>query len=140
MKRSCISNVFYQPISSYTISMDNTTPCPSPETGYAGTYNSRRGVRVHFQHRHWQDFIQILEEGILPKCKRCLLFTSNAGSEQHQNSAARATGTRQHLRRLQQLTNKIGEITSISIKGTTIKPVPWKDHHCNRRQLLSHLI
>jgi Reverse transcriptase (RNA-dependent DNA polymerase) len=115
-----------QPIT-YTISLNNNnltaTPCPVPNC--PGSYSSRSSMRTHFQHRHWNDVIHILEEGPfpLPQCPRCLLFTSNAQTARHQQSKTCAAGYARKIRRLQQLANEAGETTTLYVNGTAIENV-----------------
>ncbi len=42
-------------------------------------------MRRHFRNRHWNDIIEIQEEGLLPQCSKCLLFQSCV-DEKHQNT------------------------------------------------------
>ena len=42
-------------------------------------------MRRHFRNRHWNDVIEIQEEGLLPQCSKCLLFQSCV-DEKHQNT------------------------------------------------------
>jgi hypothetical protein len=120
-----ISTQFTNPTVTYTVSMpvNSTipTPCPVPEC--QGNYLSRQSMRTHFQHRHWNDVIVIQEEGLLPKCERCLQFTSTALTQRHRNSKTCAAGFARKQRRLQQLTYEEGESTTIRINGTPIENV-----------------
>jgi hypothetical protein len=117
------STYYTNPINTYTISMDNKTPTSCPVPNCPGSYNTRIGMRTHFQHRHWRDIIIIEEEGRLPQCIKCLLFTSTALSERHRNSKTCALGQTRRERRQQQLTNEIGESTTIYVNGTAIENV-----------------
>jgi hypothetical protein len=103
--------------------MDNQTPLSCPVPNCPGSYTTRIGLRTHFQHRHWRNIIIIEEEGYLPQCNKCLLFTSTALSERHRNSKTCALGQTRREQRQQQLTNEIGKSTIIYVNGTAIEIV-----------------
>jgi hypothetical protein len=103
--------------------MDNNTYTQCPVPNCTGRYKTRISMRQHFQNRHWNDAILITEEGQLPQCNKCLLFTSNALSLRHQNSKSCAAGQARRERREQQLSNEQGESATITIKGTAVENV-----------------
>ena len=58
--------------------------CPVP--GCVGRATTRCNLRTHFAHRHPFDIITVEEEGLLPQCISCGLFTSTANTPRHQAS------------------------------------------------------
>jgi hypothetical protein len=122
-QRNRISHIFQTTTSSYTISMDNNTYTQCLVPSCTRRYKTRISMRQHFQNRHWNDAILINEEGQLPQCNKCLLFTSNALSLRQQNSKSGAAGQARRERREQQLNNEQGESATITIKGTAVKNV-----------------
>jgi hypothetical protein len=96
-------------------------PCPVPLC--PGLYKTPTAMQSHFQHRHWQNTITITNEGALPRCERCLLFTSNANTDQHHQSQRCIAGTSRKERRELQLQNELGTETEFRINNMTIENV-----------------
>jgi hypothetical protein len=80
-------------------------------------------MRQHFNHRHWQDKVVILEDGEVPQCPSCLMYGKTILSTRHRNSQTCRDGTIRHQRRLQQLQNETAESSDILINNIIIEHV-----------------
>jgi hypothetical protein len=63
---------------SYQVSFPSqrpSVPCPVP--GFPGIADNCGNLRRHFMYKHPQDSITIMEEGGLPHCELCDMFTPN---------------------------------------------------------------
>jgi hypothetical protein len=105
------------PPRTYNISMPNGTPTDCPVPLCTGSYKTRDSMRTHFQHRHWHDTIIITEEGPLPRCNQCLMFTRTANTNKHYATQRCKQGTIRALRRQQQLEYETGTNNTILVKG-----------------------
>jgi len=107
----------------YIISVPNTTDhtiCPISQC--ANAIKGRHGMRRHFNHRHFDDSILIIEEGYLPKCPQCgiqcNLTTKHLSSKTCSKGAARI--------KFRTLARERPDImaTTFTVNGATIETVP----------------
>jgi len=62
----------------------------------SGTYGNPSKLRLHFQQRHLEDTIVIEQEGRLPRCTNCGIFSSTVGARHQATKTCReATARRQ---------------------------------------------
>jgi hypothetical protein len=67
-----------------------------PVHNCSGTYGNPAKLRVHFQQRHLEDTIVIEQEGRLPRCTNCGIFSSTVGARHQASMTCRkATERRQ---------------------------------------------
>jgi Reverse transcriptase (RNA-dependent DNA polymerase) len=100
----------------YTVSFpSNLTDCPCKVDGCPHSSRSRLGLRYHFNHRHWNDQIHIVEEHptIYPQCARCGLHVAHSSlNNRHYNSATCHKGI--HRRK-----NRAAERAAFEASGVT---------------------
>jgi Reverse transcriptase (RNA-dependent DNA polymerase) len=122
-KRHRVSDIHATAERTYNIYLPNGIPTDCPVPLCTANYKTRDSMRTHFQHRHWKDTIIIEEEGPLPRCNRCLMFTRSANTDKHYNTQRCQAGTNRAQRRQQQADNEVGEDNIIYIRGVTIERV-----------------
>jgi hypothetical protein len=120
-KRHRISDVHATAERTNNISLPNVylTDCPVPLC--TGNYKTRDSMQTHFQHLHWKDNIIIEEEGPLPRCNRCLMFTRSANADKLYNTQRCQAGTNRSQRRKQQVDNNEGKDNIVYIRGAAIE-------------------
>jgi hypothetical protein len=80
------------------------TPFPCPVPDCVGIFDSYAKMRAHFWRRHTFDTIVIFQEGLLPRCYSCGMFTSVANQQRHlQTQRCRDGAIRQRKRELELL-------------------------------------
>jgi hypothetical protein len=95
--------------------------CPVPNC--PGRSASRGALRQHFAYRHPKDTIIIREEGLLPRCPRCLAFVRGALSDRHRNSQRCVAGTQRQRRRILEFQRLQERGTTFTVLGDVIESV-----------------
>ena len=95
--------------------------CPVP--GCTGRASTRSSLRTHFSFRHPTDVIVVEEEGPLPRCMACMLFTSTANTPAHLRTQICQRGSVRKRRRELDYDYLTGMEAEFSISGTVIEPV-----------------
>ena len=84
--------------------------------------NNKRGrLRQHFQKRHVEDTIIIRQEGQLPRCNRCGLFSRVANTQAHIDSKACKDGTTRRQIILQARRQEQATTTKFQVDGQELK-------------------
>jgi hypothetical protein len=122
-RRSNLLPTINTPPENYNISMYNQDPVDCPVPTYSANYATRYTMRQHFNYHHWQDTIIIQEEGLLPQCPNCLLFSSTAHQPRHTNCKTCSDGTLRQQGRVQQQRSKQAELNDIHINDQQIQKV-----------------
>jgi len=112
-----------QPPAVYCFSMDDvTTTCCAVE-GCPYKQKIRKGMRLHFRNKHNKDTMIIQEEGQLPRCDKCGIFTK-ARMERHQLSKLCQEGAKfLDVRKIYKENKKTAEETVFTVQGVPIKTV-----------------
>jgi Reverse transcriptase (RNA-dependent DNA polymerase) len=114
---------FAETSQTYYISMDSQNAVDCPVITCPANYTHLHSMRQHFNFRHWNDKVVIIEDGEVPQCPSCLLYGKTVLSARHKNSQVCQDGTLRHQRRLQQLHNETAENADVSINDTIIEHV-----------------
>jgi hypothetical protein len=89
-----------------------------PVEGCPGSATSWANFRRHFMHRHFRDVIVILEEGPLPRCKRCGMHVRlGASAARHFNSDLCRKGVDRNRQRLDDEEAALANEVRFSVKG-----------------------
>jgi len=93
--------------------------CPVPTC--PGRASDRYGLRRHFAHRHFMDTIIIEEEGALPRCDHCGMYTRLTASHT-QSQTCQAGAARFESRRLE-IAQRAARHTVFTVHGNPIETV-----------------
>jgi hypothetical protein len=96
------------------------TLCPARDCQY--TTNRRESMRRHFRARHPEDTILIAEEGALPRCDNCGLFTRAVG-EKHKLSEDCKKATRSSQARLDEKVQQSARENIFTVSGIQLERV-----------------
>jgi hypothetical protein len=96
------------------------TDCPVPHC--VGRVSLRSNLRRHFAHRHPEDVIIIAEEGRLPRCSRCGLFTNITA--RHHSTKFCIAGHRRQTLRAEALALRSSPPASFTVNGSPLEAVP----------------
>jgi Reverse transcriptase (RNA-dependent DNA polymerase) len=122
-RRANVLPNFEQTAQTYHISMDDTHAVDCPVPTCPANYTTKTSMKTHFQFRHWNHKVIIMEEGELPQCTSCFAYGATVNSNRHKNSQTCLRGTIRHQRRLQQLQNNQAQSSEIFINNTKIQHV-----------------
>jgi hypothetical protein len=112
-----------QPPAVYCLSMDNVTKTCCAVDGCPYKQKMRASMRLHFRNKHNKDTIIIQEEGQLPKCDKCGIFT-NTRMDRHQLSKMCQEGAKfLEVRKIYKENKKTAEETVFTVQGVPIKTV-----------------
>ena len=99
-------------------------PVASCEYKIEAFQNSKRGrLRQHFQKRHVEHTITIGEEGQLPRCNGCGLFSMKANTRPHIDSKACKDGTTRRQKLLQARRQEAATEVKFKVDGQELKKV-----------------
>jgi hypothetical protein len=103
--------------------MDDTQAVDCPVPTCPANYTTRTSMKTHFQLRHWNHKVVIIEEGELQQCNSCFAYGYTSNSNRHKNSQKCHKGTLRHQSRLLQVQNEQAQTAEININNTKIEHV-----------------
>ena len=91
----------------------------------AGARNKQKrfSTRLHFRQRHLNDTIIVTEEGELPRCERCDLFSSKSNSQSHWDSLDCKKFSEKKRNYCQAIRQDVAKAVEFTVEGSPIKRV-----------------
>jgi hypothetical protein len=84
---------FDQQPQKYYVTMDDIQVVDCPVPSCPANYTTRNSMKTHFQFRHWNHKVAIIEEGELPQCTSCFGYGKMVHTNRHKNSNTCQQGT-----------------------------------------------